>query len=171
MRLSRFQNISYIIKEKHLKISIQRCKNKVRGKIKGRKKLDRLVITVRLSQPLRTTQRLSTTQLLFFKGVEFTDTKFEVVFRSQLRLAKATYLKLLQQRFLLMNMYAVLYKALYQLQEYQYEHTPITSSPQLQQLVELVLYYKLLRAGTLSAVMPCHKDHGMTLPLLPYQLY
>lgn len=58
------------------------CKNKVKGKIKGRNKLDRLVINVRLSQPLRITQNLLTAYLLFFKGVEFTDTKFEVVFRS-----------------------------------------------------------------------------------------
>lgn len=53
-----------------------------RGEIKGRKKLDRLVISVRLSQPLKITQNVLTAYLLFFKGVEFTDTKFEVVFRS-----------------------------------------------------------------------------------------
>lgn len=53
-----------------------------RGEIKGRKKLDRLVISVRLSQPLKIIQNVLTAYLLFFKGVEFTDTKFEVVFRS-----------------------------------------------------------------------------------------
>lgn len=57
--------------------------------------MDRLDINVRLSQPLSITQNLLTAYLLFFKGVEFTDTKFEVVFRSEVRLAKATYLKLL----------------------------------------------------------------------------
>lgn len=44
--------------------------------------MDRLVLKVRLSQPLRITENLLTAYLLIFKGVEFTDRKFEVVFRS-----------------------------------------------------------------------------------------
>lgn len=47
MRLSRFQNISYIIKGKHLKIGTYMCMNKVRGKIKGRNKLDRFLINAK----------------------------------------------------------------------------------------------------------------------------
>ena len=56
-------------------------KNKARGEIKGRNKSDRLVINVRVSLPVRIIQNYSTEYLRFFRGDNFTDTKFRVVSR------------------------------------------------------------------------------------------
>lgn len=57
------------LKKPTIKSGVYTYENKGREKIKGRRKLDRLVINIRLSQPLRIIQNHSTEYLLLFKSV------------------------------------------------------------------------------------------------------